>query len=206
MRVLIAVLVFAPMVSAQTVETPARSLTAKEKLELRILRVVSPITQIGVVAGAAIDQREDEPGKWGQGWGAYGTRVASAEGVNLSYNAVGATADLIFRLDPRYRRMPNGTFKARLWNAISQEFLAYKDSGGRVINVSTLAGSYGSEFISNTWEPAGSNKASDALTSGTLSIATHTGGNVAREFLPDLMRRFRHSPQSPASSPASNKP
>ena len=158
------------------------------------------MSQLSGLAGAAIDQWEDEPPEWGQGWGAYGTRVASAEGVNVSYNAIGATADLIFHLDPRYRRLENAGIKKRIWNAISQEFLAYKDSGGRMINVSTLAGSYGAGFITNTWQPAEDSKISDGFIRGTLSIATHTGGNVAREFLPDLLRRFRHSPKQQGAS------
>jgi hypothetical protein len=209
MRVVIAVLVFIPTMSAQVIETtlsPALPLTAKEKLELRIRRVASPMTQLGVLTGSAINQWRDEPSEWGQGWDAYGTRVGSAEGIAVSYNAIGAASDLALHLDSRYRRMPKGTVKARIWNAISQEFLAYKDSGGRTINVSTLAGSYGAGFIANTWEPADHSKASDAFVRGTLSIATHTGGNVAREFLPDFIHRFRHSPKTKTTSPASNKP
>ncbi len=195
MRILIAVFLLAAVANAQTIDAnqPVRTLSAKEKLELRILRVASPTTQFSVFAGAAIDQWQDEPHEWGQGWAAYGKRVASAEGVDLSYNAIGATSDLIFRLDPRYRRMPNAPMTTRIWNAIAQEFVAYKDSGGRMINVSTLSGSYGSAFISNTWEPASENKISDAFVRGSWSIATKTGGNVVREFLPDVLKRFRHS-------------
>lgn len=209
MRVLIGLLLLIPVAGAQTIEASLLAqppLSAKEKLEVRMRRIASPMTQLGALTGAAINQWRDEPSEWGQGWDAYATRVGSAEGIAVSYNAIGATSDLLFHLDPRYRRMPNGRVKARIWNAISQEFVAYKDSGGRMINVSTLAGSYGAGFIANTWEPADHSKASDAFVRGTLSIATHTGGNVAREFLPDLLRHFRHSPKSPARSAASNQP
>src|SRR3569623_247365 len=83
MRILIAVFLFAPIASAQTTDAtqPARKLSAKEKLEIRIRRIASPMSQLSGLAGAAIVQWEDEPPEWGQGWGAYGTRVASAEGV-----------------------------------------------------------------------------------------------------------------------------
>jgi hypothetical protein len=203
MRVLtIAVLLFAPAAGAQPIEAnhPAQPLSAKEKLEIRMRKIVSPMTQLGVLTGSAINQWRDEPSEWGQGWDGYATRVGSAEGIAVSYNAVAATSDMLFHLDPRYRRMPNAGVKARIWNAISQEFLAYKDSGGRTINVSTLAGSYGAGFIANTWEPPDHSKASDAIVRGTLSIASHTGGNVAREFLPDLFRRLRHSRKAQGSA------
>ena len=209
MRVLtIAVLFFVSLADAQTIDAnqPVQPISAREKLEHRMRKMVSPMTQLGVLTGAAVNQWRDEPSEWGQGWDAYGTRVGSAEGIAASYNAIGAASDLVLHLDPRYRRMPHASMKARIWNAISQEFLAYKDSGGRMINVSTLAGSYGAGFIANTWEPAAHGKASDAWVRGTLSIATHTGGNVAREFLPDLFNRLRHSRKAQTSSGPTTKP
>lgn len=205
MRVLtIAVFVFVPIAGAQTNDTSqaVKPLSAKEKLELRIRNVASPMAQLGVLAGSAINQWRDEPTEWGQGWHSYAVRVASGEGVTVSYNAVAGVSDLVLHLDPRYRRMPKGTVKARIWNAISQEFLAYKDSGGRMINVSTLSGSYGAGFIANTWEPTDHTTISDAFMRGTLSIASHTGGNVAREFLPDLLHHFRHSSKTQTTSGA----
>src|SRR6185312_4983540 len=157
MRVLtIGVLIFAPIAAGQTTEISqtAGPLSAREKLEFRMRRMVSPMAQLGVLTGSAINQWRDEPAEWGQGWDGYGTRVASGEGVAVSYNAIVAVSAIALHLDPRYRRMPHATVKTRIWNAISQEFLAYRDSGGRTINVSTLAGSYGAGFIANTWEPA----------------------------------------------------
>jgi len=209
MRVLtIGVLIFAPIAAGQTTEISqtAEPLSAREKLEFRMRRMVSPMAQLGVLTGSAINQWRDEPAEWGQGWDGYGTRVASGEGVAVSYNAIVAVSAIALHLDPRYRRMPHATVKTRIWNAISQEFLAYRDSGGRTINVSTLAGSYGAGFIANTWEPADHSKASDAFIRGTLSVASHTGGNVAREFLPDLLHRFHHSRNNQASTGATTQP
>lgn len=206
MRVLtLAVLLSFPAIAnAQT--APAQPATAKEKLEIRLRRVVSPMTLLGVAAGAAIGQWRDVPEEWGQGMSGYGKRVGSAEAITGIDSGIGLTSDLVLHLDPRYRRMPQGTVKARIWNAISQEFLAYRDSGGRIVNVSALGGSYGSAFIANTWEPPNHSEASDALIRGTLSVAAHTGGNVAREFLPDLWRHFRHRDKSPANATVPSQP
>jgi hypothetical protein len=203
MRVSVALFLFSGIAGAQTIQMvqPVQPLTAKEKLEARMRHMVSPMTQLGVLAGSAINQWRDEPAEWGQGWDAYGTRIGSAEGVVVGYDSIAAISDITLHLDPRYRRMPNATVKARIWNAISQEFLAYRDSGGRMINVSTLAGSYGSGFIANEWQPYDHSKVSDAIVRGTLSVAAHAGGNVAREFLPDLLHRLVHrSHSTPASA------
>lgn len=201
----VALLLFSGIAGGQTIQMlqPVHPLTAKEKLEARIRHMASPMTQLGVLAGSAINQWRDEPAERGQGWDAYGTRISSAEGIVVGYNSIAAISDITLHLDPRYRRMPDGTVKARIWNAISQEFLAYRDSGRRMINVSTLAGSYGSGFIADAWEPYDHSKASDAIVRGSLSVAAHAGGNVAREFLPDLLRLVHrsHSAQASAAAP-----
>jgi hypothetical protein len=195
---------FPAVASAQT--GPAHTATAKEKLEIRLRRVVSPMTLLGVATGAAIGQWRDIPEAWGQGMSGYGKRVGSGQAIAGIYQGIGLTSDLVFHLDPRYRPMPRASVKARIWNAISQEFLAYRDSGGRMINISTLGASYGSGFIANTWEPPLHNKASDALIRGTLSVAANTGGNVAREFLPDLWRYFRNRHKGQTSPNAPSRP
>ena len=123
----------------------------------------------------------------------YGKRVGSGEAISAASNTIGLTSDLIFHLDPRYRRMPEARVKTRIWNAVSQTFLAYKDSGGRTINISQITGSYGAAVISNTWEPPDRNGTGDAIVRGTWSLVFHTGKNVASEFLPDIFRHFRHS-------------
>ena len=70
----IAVLFFIPVAGAQTIDAnqSAQPVSAKEKLEYRMRKIVSPMTQLGVFTGAAINQWRDEPSEWGQGWDAYG--------------------------------------------------------------------------------------------------------------------------------------
>jgi hypothetical protein len=208
MRVLIlAVLIFCPAIApGQTAQPGAPApLTGREKLELRMRRIVSPMSLLGAATGAAINQWRDEPEEWGQGMEGYGKRVASAEGNHASYNAIALTTDLVFGLEPRYRRMPQAKVKARIWNSLSQTLFAYRDSGGRMINISEFAGSYGSGFIANTWEPKDHSKASDALIRGSIAIAVHAGRNAAREFLPDLLHLVRHSHKTQTNTAAATE-
>ena len=174
-------------------------LTVKQKVNRRALRLVEPVTLFTSAFSASVDQLRDTPSAWGQGAEGFAKRFGSSEAMTASHNIIALGGDLAFHLDPRYHRMPDGTFRARVWNAISQSFVAYKDSGGRMINVSEIAGNLGSGFIANTWEPPGYRAAQDGLNRGLWAIAFHTGKNVAREFLPDLMRRVKLGSQNSAS-------
>jgi hypothetical protein len=166
-------------------------LTPGQKAKRRVVRLVEPITLASSAFGAGFEQWRNRPPEWGQGSNGYARRFASAEGFTAAHNAVALGFDIAFHLDPRYRRMPHAGFGPRLWNAVSQTFIANKDSGGKMINVSEIAGNFGAGFIANSWQPAGYNSVGDGLTRGVLGIAYHTAKNVAREFLPDLLHPGR---------------
>jgi CheY-like chemotaxis protein len=156
-----------------------------------VLRLVEPVTLFSSALGAGIDQWRNAPPEWGQGSEGYARRFASAEGFTAAHNAIGLGFDLAFHLDPRYRRLSQAGFMPRLRNAVSQTFIANKDDGGKMINVSEIAGNFGAGFIANSWQPAGYNRAGDGLTRGAFGLAYHTLKNVAREFLPDLLHPLK---------------
>lgn len=163
-------------------------LTAGEKVERRAERLFEPLTLVGAAMGAGIDQWRNVPPQWGQGAEGYGTRFGSAMGYDFAHNGVALGFDLAMHTDPRYHRLPEAGFKARLWNAVSQSFIANKDDGGRTINMAEIGGNFGAGFIANAWNPPGYNTVGDGLERGALGFAFHTGKNVLREFMPDLLR------------------
>ena len=161
-------------------------LTAEQKAARRIRRLVEPVSLVSSAFGAGIDQWRNVPREWGQGVEGYARRFGSAEGYNASDAVIGLGFDVAFHLDPRYHRKPDARIGGRVWNAVSQTFLAYKDSGGRTINVSEIGGNFGAGFVANTWEPRGYNSTGDALTRGALGLTYHTAKNVVRELFPGL--------------------
>ena len=177
-------------------------LTPEQKAKRRALRLIEPLTLLSSAFGAGVDQWRNIPPEWGQGTEGYARRFASAEGFTAAHNGVALGFDLAFHLDPRYRRLPEAGFGSRLWNAVGQTFIANKDSGGKTINVSEIAGNFGAGFVANTWQPAGYNSTDDAITRGVLGLTYHTLKNVAREFLPDLLHPGKRGYSS--SSPSGN--
>ena len=126
----------------------------------------------------------DTPPQWGQGSEGYARRFASAEGFTAAHNGIALMFDLGFHLDPRYRRMPGAAFGARLRNAVGQTFIANKDSGGKMINVSEIAGNFGAGFIANSWYPAGYNSAWPMLSREGAFWARVSDGEERRPRIP----------------------
>jgi hypothetical protein len=182
-----------PADSASTPTAPV-PLTAGQKALRRARRLIEPDDLLLSAAGAGIEQWRNVPPEWGQGSEGYARRFGSAEGFTAAHGAIALGFDIALHLDPRYRRMPQARFGPRLWNAVSQTFIANKDSGGKMFNVSELAGNFGAGFIANTWEPAGYNRTGDALTRGALGLAYHAAKNVVREFLPSLLHPSAFAP------------
>jgi len=183
----------APAAVGGSVASPAADpwtpLTPMQKVNRRALRLIEPVTLASSAASAGIDQWRRVPHNWDEGGEGYAIRFASAEGYTAAHNTIALIFDESLHLDPRYRRLPEGGVKARIWNAVSQSFLAYKDSGGRTINVSELGGTFGAAFIQGTWMPPGYRSANDSVERGAFGLLFHTGKNVVREFLPDILHR-----------------
>jgi len=172
-----------------TTADPYAPLTPAQKLKKRALRLIEPVTLASSAATAGIDQWRRVPHNWDEGGEGYAIRFASAEGYTAAHNTIALIFDESLHLDPRFHRMPEGSIKARIWNAVSQSFLAYKDSGGRAFNISEIGGTYGGAFIEGTWMPPGYRNANDSLERGSLGLLFHTGKNVVREFLPDILHK-----------------
>lgn len=185
--------------------TLVEPLTPKQKVKRRALRLVEPVSLVSAAFGSGIEQWRNIPPQWGQGTEGYAKRFASAEGYMAAHNTIALGFDLAFHLDPRYRRSGESGFLTRLKYAVKESFLAHKDNGGTMINVSEIAGSFGSGLMANAWEPRGYNTIGDGLERGAIGLAYHTLKNIGREFLPDLFHMVSLSPPA-ASSSSSSRP
>jgi len=162
--------------------------TPLEKAESRALNLIEPATLFTSSFSAGIEQLRGKPPQWGGGAEGFGHRFADAEGYVAARDSIAFGLDVTFHLDPRYRRMPEAGFVPRLRNAIAQTFLANKDSGGRMINVSVIGGDLGAGLVSDAWEPKGYNSIGHGLSRGAFGIGYDVLRNVFREFGPDLRR------------------
>jgi hypothetical protein len=173
--------------------TLVEPLTPKQKLKRRSMRLIEPVTLFSSAFGAGFGQLINRPPEWGQGAQGFALRFVSSEGSNAAHNAISLGFDVAFHLDSRYRRMPQAAFKPRVLNAVKQTFIAHKDGGGSMLNVSEIAGNFGAGFITGTWQPPEYNTVGNAIMRGALGMGYDTLKNLVREFLPDLLHPSRRS-------------
>jgi hypothetical protein len=103
----------------------------------------------------------------------------------------------LFKQDPRYEPSPRKGFARRTLHAVSRIFVTRDDEGDLEPNYSRFAGVMTASAFANVWEhstPDHDRIGADAtLRRFALSFATGSLNNIVfKEFLPDIIRIFRH--------------
>lgn len=156
-----------------------------------VLSTVGPVPLIGEAVGAAIEQWENTPKEWGQGWDALGKRYWS----NLAYNGIRQTitygGSLALGEDTRYFASRRSGIWPRVGHALVSTFTARHTNGKVTFAFSSTAGVIGASAISSAWGPAAWKGPGNIAENSAISFASTAATNVAREFLPDLFHRLR---------------
>jgi hypothetical protein len=161
---------------------------------------------------SGISQAENSEPGYGQGWGAYGKRFATAAADGTIENFMtGAVLPSLLHQDPRFYQSSEGGFKQRAWYAVSRIFVTRADSGATQFNYSEIVGSAMSASIStfsyhprSTYISTPSNPRQFVPSDRTLANAANVWGSqvgydtitiVVKEFWPDIHRKLskKHS-------------
>jgi hypothetical protein len=92
--------------------------------------------------------------------------------------------------DNRYFKSKKQSFGGRLVYALESPAMAYKN-GHRRVSISSLTGIAGAAGISQAWAPQSWKGVDNAAANFGLTYAGTAGLNVAREFVPDLIKKLR---------------
>src|SRR5579875_597526 len=168
-------------------------LKAREKFGLATAAVFDPFTVPFVGFLAALDQANNSPKAWGQGWGAYGKRF----GMEFGDNGIGtymtvAIFPTVLHEDPRYYVLRSGTFSHRAAYAVRRLFLTYTDSGSTRFNYSEIAGNAAAAAASNIYHAPEDRTVSRNLTTWGMLIMWDGISNETKEFWPDIRRAVFH--------------
>lgn len=144
------------------------------------------IFRIGVQAG--LNQWLDTPTQWGQGTEGFARRYASSLAVREIRQAMAFAVDATLDEDPHFMHSGQRNMGARVRNVFRQTFLCSNSSGDYTFSMWRVSSAIGSELLSNSWRPAGTNRVGDALGRSGFVIAGDLGANAVKEFLPDIKR------------------
>lgn len=142
---------------------------------------------------AAMDQANNSPPSWGQGWGAYGKRY----GMEFADNGIGtymttSVFPSFLHEDPRYYQRGTGGFSPRAYYSINRLVVTRADDGHKRFNYSEIFGNLAAAGISNIYHAPEDRTVSRNLhTFGTL-IMWDGVSNELKEFWPDIRRKVFH--------------
>jgi len=133
------------------------------------------------------------PSEWRQGAEAFGKNYGDAVAERISFQTARFVTGLTTREDPRY--IPSGSHNifARSIHALSFTFVDRSDSGHRMPAISNFVGATAGGFVGNAYLPTGFNDVTHAGQRATLRFGFAAGGNLFREFAPQMpgpMRTF----------------
>jgi hypothetical protein len=160
------------------------SLTNDERFRLYLRQTYfNPGTYAKRIAGGAIDQARDVPHQWGQGWEAYGKRVASRYGQFVIQNTLKSAGDAAVGYEPRYDLWRRQGFWPRTKHAIIRNFVTYNSTERELRPQVPL---YGAAFLAGmtatTWKPGPHNMPS----AGVNAMAQQAGWGILTNWLSEF--------------------
>jgi len=161
----------------------AAPLTTKQKFSLATHATFDPIPLIGIAITAGIEQANNSFAGYGQGAAGYGKRYAAkfADGRTSDFLSHAVFPSLLHQA-PRYYYQGTGSFRSRLFHAVSFAFVTRSDSGHTVPNYSYLLGDLASGGLSNLYYPGADRGAKLVFTNAAIGIAGRMGASIIREF------------------------
>lgn len=176
-------------------------ITPQQRLKWFVNASLGPATLIGGVFSAGLDTWLNSPSEYGPHWEGYGKRY----GLRLSERAVSSGLEVgigaLWGEDPRYYRVPEKRFAARVGNVIRMTVITHDRSGREMPSYARFVSTPAAAFISNSWIPDSQHSTGDALNRIGVIFATQAAGNALTEFWPDVKRRVLHRHGAPPNSP-----
>jgi hypothetical protein len=180
----------------------APPLTPAEKFHLFVHSTFDPFEYAAAGLQAGINQAEDNFPEYGQGAAGFGKRYGAAFADQISSGFFSNYLfPVLFKEDPRYFRLGQGSVSHRIGYSLAQEFIAHTDSGKRTFNFSNVLGAVSTGGLSNVYYPESSRGFGLTMSRAGISLLYGSVGGLADEFWPDIQRKLSHKHGSAAPAP-----
>jgi hypothetical protein len=181
-------------------------MTAGQKFGTTARDAFDPVQFVWYGLLAGISQAEDSDHTYGQGAEGYGKRYGQQFGdgtiENLSTRAIFPS---LLHQDPRYFQLGKGSVRRRVWYSVSRVFVTLGDDRKTQFNYSEILGSASAAAISTyAYHPADDKNVGTVMTVWGEQVGYDALSFLAKEFWPDIRRRFSHHRKSEAGSPATD--
>jgi len=180
-----------------SVEGPSQipPLSTKTKFKLSEKTMADPMTLSVLATIAAIGQARNSNPSYGQELQGYAKRYATLfADTGIGTLMTTSVFPTLLRQDPRYFQLGKGRAWHRLKYSVSRIFLTRGDSGATQFNYSEILGTGAAAGLSNVYHPQSERTLGNTLNVWASDLALNALCNVAKEFWPDVRRKFHHSP------------
>jgi hypothetical protein len=157
--------------------------TEREKVRLFVFDAFGPYAFAKSALAGGFQQETKSPSEWGEGWGAFGTRVASNFGIQLVTTTTRYGMAEIFREDAAYYRCGCRGFFPRVGHALISTLTArHGEDGHTTFSFSGLAAPYAGTMTALAWYPDRYG-VKDGFRMGNYNLLAQAAGNLALEFI-----------------------
>jgi hypothetical protein len=171
----------------------AAPLTTGQKFHLFLKTSFDPFAYAAAGLQAGLGQATNEFPGYGQGAAGYGKRYGASIADQVSSNFfANFFYPSLFKQDPRYFRLGEGSVKHRIFYSLAQEFVCHTDKGGRSFNWSNVLGAFTSGAISNAYYPSTDRGAGLTVSRSAVALAYGSAGGLVDEFWTDIHNKFSH--------------
>ena len=167
------------------------SLEIKDKFILFVRDSVDPLTFMAAGFNAGISQAGDYDAPFGQGAAGYGKRLGASYADQVQFRFFKEfTYPALFSEDPRYYRLGEGRRRTRLLHALEHTFVASRDTGTRMFNVSEWLGDVSGGTLANVYHPGARRGLGPTAVRVSYDIGLDAGYDVLREFWPEIAHKI----------------
>jgi hypothetical protein len=179
-----------------TQEAPYTPITPRQRLRWFITDTIGPYHLVGGLFTSGLGTALDRPKEYGPHWGGFADRYGMRLTGIVTGNAMEASVGALWGEDPRYFRVPDQKFKARVGNIVRLTFLARHEDGSFEPAYARYIAVSGNNFLSNQWRVQSEANTHDAIVRTAEGFAGRMAANAFEEFWPDVKSRVFHSRSS----------
>jgi hypothetical protein len=168
------------------------ALSASDKFHMFVESTADPLNYVGAAWDAATAQIDRDDPSYQQGASGYGKRFGAAVADNTTGDFFGIFLyPSLFKQDPRYYRLGEGSMHSRLGHAMAHTFVTQADSGKLMPNYSEWFGTVSSKALGNLYHPGNSRGFGPTASRVGYSVANDMAWDVLREYWPEIARKFK---------------
>jgi hypothetical protein len=157
-----------------------------------------PSMYFRTIGTALTDQQQTIPKDWGQGWDAFGKRLANHYATYQLIDGAEMGLSALAGYDPRYIQSRSTGIWNRMGHAVAFNFVTLDGRGKTVLNWPKFVAAYGGGMLSTTYTP-GTKWSAEGLRMGTAQVSFGVAADLVKEFAPDLIRKFRRKKAATAA-------